>query len=376
MKIIINQRKKLKNLRRKMNKYNIDSFNITPARISFIQHRSECNVYNFDNKLPLFTAPMNSVVNDENFEVFNENKINTIIPRGVDFTIRVKMCNNTFVAMSLQEFSDFIDILQKKELADNDIFYICIDVANGHMAKLIDMCSAAKQMFNHHVVIMTGNIANPETYVQYAIAGIDFVRCGIGGSGVCLTSKKTGVHYPMGSLIKEIADKKWTIERCIADSKQLNINCEYKSVPFIVADGGIDSIDRIIKALSLGADYVMCGRIFAQSEEACGESYWQYPKDPTTLSEHDKQRLVYHEPVCEYGFHLREYYGMSTHRAQKETGRKTLAAEEGIETYVDIKYTLSDWCYEFISALQSAMSYTNSLNLEEFKNCTHTIITR
>ena len=244
------------------------------------------------------------------------------------------------------------------------------------MAKLIDMCSAAKQMFNHHIVIMTGNIANPETYVQYAIAGIDFVRCGIGGSGVCLTSKKTGVHYPMGSLIKEIADKKWAIERCITDSKQLNINCEYKSVPFIVADGGMDSIDRIIKALSLGADYVMCGRIFAQSEEACGESYWQYPKDPTTLSEYDKQRLVYHEPVCEYGFHLREYYGMSTHRAQKETGRKTLAAEEGIESYVDIKYTLADWCYEFISALQSAMSYTNSLNLEEFKNCTHTIITR
>lgn len=357
-----------------MNKYNIDSFNIVPASVSCIEHRAECNVYNFDNKLPLFTAPMNSVINDENFTIFNDNKINTIIPRGVDFDIRIKLINKTFVAVSLQEFANVLDILAKKDLTEDDIFYVCVDIANGHMHKLIDMCAKAKQMFDYHLVIMTGNIANPDTYVQYAIAGIDFVRCGIGGSGVCLTSKKTGVHYPMGSLIKEIADKKYTIERCIEDSKRLQIECQYKSIPFIVADGGMDSIDRIIKALSLGADYVMCGRIFAQSEEACGRAYWEYPENYKLLSETDKKRLVYHEPVCEYGFHIREYYGMSTHRAQLETGRKTLAAEEGIETYVDIKYTLNNWCSEFIATLQSAMSYTNSFNLEDFKNCTHTII--
>lgn len=357
-------------------KYKIDDFYIVPAKISTINHRSECNVYTEDNQLPLFTAPMNSVINEFNYEEFNANKINTIIPRGVDFQVRMNLCTKTFVAVSLTEFAQVINIMQCMSLTETDVFYICIDVANGHMKQLIDICAEAKRLFARQIVIMTGNIANPDTYVEYAKAGIDFVRCGIGGSTVCTTSKLTGVHYATGSLIKEVADKKWTIEQNIKESNLLNIACPYKSVPFIVADGGFDEIDQVIKALSLGADFVMCGRIFAQSEEACGAAFWEYPKNPEMLTDKDKARLVYHQPICEYGFHLREYYGMSTHRAQKETGRDTLVPEEGIECYVDIKYALSDWCNRFIAALRSAMSYTNSLTLNEFKHSFHNIIQR
>ena len=350
--------------------YNIDDIQLIPARITEIEHRSECNTFNADGKLPLFTAPMNSVIDADNYMDFEECKINTIIPRGVTYDIRLKLCTKTFVAMSLTEFSMFINEYN----IENEICYVCIDVANGHMKKLIDLCITAKNKFGNNIVLMTGNIANPETYIDYAIAGIDFVRCGIGGSKVCRTTKYTGVGYGMVSLIKEIADRKYIIEKCINDASTLNIPCKYKSVPFIVADGGFDDIDKVIKALALGADFVMCGRLFAQCEEACGETYWQYPQDIINLSTEDKQRLVYHEPACAYGFHLRDYYGMSTHRAQKETGRATLAAEEGIETYVDIKYTLEYWCTLFTSYLQSAMSYANAKTLEEFKNTLYKII--
>ena len=64
------------------------SFNdicLVPAVISDIEHRSECNPYiNEDLNLPmplrfgclpLFTAPMTSVIDENNLEIFKENKI-------------------------------------------------------------------------------------------------------------------------------------------------------------------------------------------------------------------------------------------------------------------------------------------------------------
>lgn len=351
--------------------YGFDDVFIRPARISKVRHRSECDVINEDGMLPLFTAPMNSVVNATNWKNFNLCKINTIIPRGVDINTRLTLATETFVAMSLNEFENFV--INTK--VSNDIYYICVDIANGHMQALIDLCAIAKEKFNHHLVLMAGNIANPETYTDYAIAGIDFVRCGIGGSTVCTTSINTGVHYGMASLISKVADLKYTIEKCIEDANRLQIPCKYKSVPFIIADGGMDSYSRIIKALALGADFVMCGKVFAQSNEACGDSFWQYP-NLDLLTNEDKSRLQYNENEYTYGFHIRDYYGMSTERAQLETGKTNTVTPEGVETYVDILYSLEDWCTTFTSYLQSAMSYTNSFNLSEFKNSIYTITKR
>lgn len=44
-------------------------------------------------------------------------------------------------------------------------------------------------------------------------------------------------------------------------------------MPFIIADGGIRNYSDIIKAIALGADYVMCGSIFARMIESAGIKY-------------------------------------------------------------------------------------------------------
>lgn len=72
------------------------------------------------------------------------------------------------------------------------------------MRKLIDLCKSVKQKYGGHVILMAGNIANPDTYIDYALAGIDFVRVGIGGGSVCTTSANGGVHYAMASLLKRL----------------------------------------------------------------------------------------------------------------------------------------------------------------------------
>lgn len=363
------------------------SFNdicIIPSIISNIESRSECCPYR-NNMLPLITAPMSSVIDENNWQIFRKNKINTIIPRSVDFKTRCSLYMDTFIAVSLSEFEYLIN--HDKPITT---IYICVDIANGHMKKLLDLCKQAKEKFGDSIQIMAGNIANPETYYEYANAGIDYIRCGIGTSPICTTSANSGVHYPMVSLLQELIFCKIVVVNSINQNNtiihhslddftafDIEHNSQYKSVPKIIADGGFSNFDQIIKALAIGADYVMLGKIFAMSEEACGEIVYQEQIVPTKIdlsAFNEEERAIFQAS----GFDQvsinktiqvphRKYYGMSTKKAQSEFGNTELKTAEGIETLVPIKYTLAGWCDNFISYLRSAMSYCNSKNLDEFK---------
>lgn len=152
----------------------------------------------------------------------------------------------------------------------------------------------------------------------------------------------------------------------------MGLSCPYRSVPLIVADGGFDNYDKIIKALALGADYVMIGKLFAQCEEACGKilTYTRTSDQPL-----DKELKWLFDSKHEiYQAKFRHYYGMSTKKAQVETGRTKLRTSEGIKVNVPILYSLEAWCENFIDYLRTAMSYTDSFNLDEFKETEYTII--
>ena len=368
------------------------SFNdicLIPAVVSEIEHRSECNPYINEDLglpmplrlgcLPLFTAPMSSVINENNWQVFKENKINTIIPRSVDWETRLDLSDKTFIAVSLSEFEEIV-----KYVDFSDCRYICIDIANGHMKKLLDVCKKAKNVFGNRIQIMAGNIANPDTYYEYAKAGIDYVRVGIGTGSACTTSSNVGgIHYPMVSLLSKLKDNKQLVTSKIAlsDCCYSNEKCEFNSIPKIIADGGFSNFDQIIKALAIGADYVMLGKIFAMSEEACGEIVYKDQIIPTKMdltAFNDDERSVFEAAGFDKVYinktiqvPYRKYYGMSTKRAQTEISGEATKTAEGIETLVPIKYTLAGWCDNFISYLRSAMSYCNSRNLQEFRKNAH-----
>lgn len=324
------------------NLFTLDDIVLIPAVFSKIKHRSQCSPYirehsllpGTGSKLPLFTAPMSCVINDENYTTFKNNGINTIIPRNVHINTRLKLSKDTFVALGLEEFKTLID--------NNDSLpykmFILIDIANGHMEQLFVLSKLAKEKYGDNLVLMVGNIANPETYIAYSMIGVDYVRCGIGTSPVCTTSANSGVHYPMGSLLEGIKEKKLYYG---------NKNIKFAK---IVADGGFSNFDQINKALALGADFVMLGKIFAKAEEACGEiiDFPNYDEEETSSR-------------------YREYYGMSTKRAQKEFGKEGNKTAEGISTLVQIDYTITGWVDNFKHYLQSAMSYTDCVTLDEFK---------
>ena len=70
----------------------------------------------------------------------------------------------------------------------------------------------------------------------------------------------------------------------------------------------------------------------------------------------------------------REYYGMSTKRAQKECGNVCSKTSEGVDIPVPVEYPIAKWTDNMESYLRSAMTYTNSRNIKEFQENAEVII--
>ena len=338
--------------------YSLQDITLIPESISKINSRSECTPYYENGKLPIFVAPMSQILDENNWEIFNK-YVNTIIPRNIPLEVRLELSTKTFVALSLDEFENRFCYNQELET----IHHILIDVANGHMEKLLNACLLAKTFCGDKLVLMAGNVANPNTYYEYAKAGIDYIRLSIGSGSQCTTAN-TGIFYPMASLVSNTSQHKARVIDAIEHG-----DTEYKSVPKIVADGGFNTFGDIIKALALGADYVMCGKIFAQTVEACGDIQFELYSYEFDVMEHGPfQQWVRTKPIEYLISHqaARNYYGMSTKMAQKEFGKEGNKTEEGIYSTLLVTCHLNQWITEFTDYLKSAMSYTNHKSLNTF----------
>ena len=349
-------------------KYGYDDINIVPEISSNIEHRSECKLEPF-----LFTAPMSSVVNLDNICDFIGQGIIPIIPRNIPLIDRkffmFSPLQNTslfFIALSLEEVEKLLIKFPVEGILHP--FHICIDIANGHMQKLLNTIKKLKELYGEKIVIMSGNIANPETYKLYEEVGCDYVRCGIGGGAGCITASNTGVYYPLFSLLEETYKVK----------KSINGKCK------IIADGGIRNYCDIQKAL-LYADYVMLGSMFNKAIESAGKT--TYGKS-YFITKRGKKILNIFRTIFEFGKEVpkekydsvmkriksgklevwKSFYGMSTKRAQSEMGNKKLKTSEGIEFSQKVEYSLKDFIDNEKSYLRSAMSYTNSKTLDEYKD--------
>ena len=390
---------------------------IVPAAVSDIDSRKECDIFYEDGNLPIFTAPMMTVVNEHNYKIYKENKINVILPRTIKYKKRLEYLENgEWVAFSLSEFkklfvephgdyksvgkAGFMSLYGKKGAT----YKVCIDMANGHMHSLYNAVNSAKNSADavgYELIVMVGNIASPETYRWICLnTNIDYVRCAIGSGGNCITSSNTGTHYPIASLIdecKQIKDElKDEMDYYEPGTEFIDVKC----LPYIVADGGIKNYSDINKALALGADYVMIGSLFGQLLESSADMIIesrdnaQYP----AVYDADSGKIVYYTSYGSKKLNIwngnteeekrtfirsvknikKRLIGMSTKEAQiaisraleepKELAPDMLKTSEGITTFVECKYTMSQWLENMMDYLRSAMSYCNCKNLEEFKN--------
>lgn len=358
--------------------YALGDVTIIPEVTSKIRHRSECNVFyenaDRDKCLPIFTAPMDMVVNKDNYSIFAKNHIIPILPRTESLSDRMEYAtSNKWAAFGLDEFDKYFCNEQECKNLLNKKVRVLIDIANGHIEAMQQSIRTAKSMsgkIGYCIEIMAGNVAHPEAYENLANAGADYVRCSIGSGNLCITSSNTSVHMPMASLLDE----------CFKRKEMGHLKCA------IIADGGINSYSNAIKALALGADYVMMGTTLAKSFESAGEfisgnilerdiidgfniNELNHKRFNSDLSEREKK-----EYISKFKPLKKVIYGMSTKKAQTKIamangstkGNVKLKTSEGVEKEIIVEYTIHQWVNNFIDYLRSAMSYCNFDDIIDF----------
>jgi IMP dehydrogenase/GMP reductase len=326
-------------------KFDFDDITIVPETLSKINSRKDVNPFvEIDGKdyLPIMTSPMDTVVSLDNVHHFEDNKVLICLPRGSNIH---SYYENVFPSISLEEAEELL----KHDSEEIDSYY-CIDMANGHMSRLYNLI---RELYLNRpdVKLIIGNIANPNAYKMFAeLSNVWGVRVGIGGGGACTTSANVAVHYPMGSLIAE----------CYAIKQNQGYDAK------IIADGGMRKYSDIIKALSLGADIVMIGSLFNKTLQSCS---------PTYLNKIIKVSGSLEKWLFKNKFSLyKKFRGMSTKEVQKEWGKKKLTTSEGVVKWNEVLYDLPKWINNLEDYLRSAMSYTSSSNLENFKHSEKVLI--
>lgn len=355
-------------------KYCYNDVAIVPTKVSSVEHREECTPFHEDGFLPIFTAPMSTVVSEENYELFEDNKIHAILPRNIDFETRLKYAlNNKWAAFSLSEFENFFcDDKYAKHYVKHKK-KVLVDIANGHMKKLYTLAKRAKRIYGESLQLMIGNIANPKTYEEVVKCGADYVRLSIGSGQGCITSSNVAVHFPLASLIEETC----AIKHQIAKDKGIPMS----DMPKIIADGGVRNYSDVIKALALGADYVMIGSVLAQLVESAAKTFFINSKTDEYVTYNPmKDNIVEDNGIFiindrQYVGNLYKiFYGMASKEGQIDiSGIKTKTAE-GIVKTLPCTTNLSKWSENMTSYIRSAMSYTDIKNVYDLNKVTLILI--
>lgn len=272
-------------------------------------------------------------------------------------------CNKKtfFITIGLREQAK--EIIKLRYLDDYK-FSILIDVPNAYIPEVEKLVKLCREHFPNRIIAV-GNVCTGDRTQELIKAGAQIVKVGIGPSAVCRTRHTTGCGRPQLSAVIECAD------------------AAHQVGGLIIADGGFNQIGDFSKAFVAGADICMSGCFFAGCDEAGGEIVKKtYIKSEVEVERCDREKedinpldydfdeydITETQPLYEVK-KFKEYYGMSSFRAQYENyGKKTISGtSEGVESKL-IPYTgpIINTINNIKGGLRSTGSYIGAKNIKNF----------
>lgn len=282
--------------------------------------------------IPIMTSNMDSVSTLEMYKEVSRERMITVFHKYIDIEL-IKDCDTDYYALSTgisdNDFNMLSAKINKIGVYGKHVKFICVDVANGYMDKVVPFCRRIREMFPD-VVLIAGNVVTREMVEELIINGkVDIVKVGIGSGSVCTTRLQTGVGMPQLSAILECAD------------------AAHGCRGHIISDGGIVYPGDISKAFGSGADFVMMGSIFAGHAECAGE-----------LIEED-------------GKEYKLFYGMSSDTAMNKYhgGVAKHRSSEGKTVKVQYKGPVKDTIQDFLGGVRSTCTYVGAKRLKDLPKC-------
>ena len=227
-------------------------------------------------------------------------------------------------------------------LVAENVDAVVLDSAHGHSKGVVTLLKKIKEVYPNLDVVV-GNIATAEAARYLIEAGADGIKVGIGPGSICTTRIIAGVGVPQLTAIFD----------CAKEAKGSGVG--------VIADGGLRYSGDIVKALSAGGTCVMCGSMFAGTEESPGET------------------IIYN------GRKFKTYRGMGSIDAMKAGSKDRYFQDgeanamklvpEGIVGRVPFKGSLAETVYQLVGGIRAGMGYCGARSIEELQQARFVRIT-